>query len=157
MNNTITIRQNYWRIPSVETAFSSWIEGNPTPKERALLIAQVEVKRSIWKPSNEGMVLVETLKTYIGERVRIQFWDSCMAFLNEGPSSLIADIVGIRLLVVQGFTQAYLEIKNEIEVPSADLYSPLVYLQTHEGSDYKLASLADLYIISKVEKETRVP
>ena len=151
--NIIKVETNHWRIPSESKAFSGWLEGDATEAEREEQIAKTIAARKAWAPTAEAIKLCDELKGFIGCRVKIEFWDSCMVILNEGPSPLIADVNGVKLLEMEGFTQAYLEVSNLVAVPSDDLYCPLIYLQSHAGSDYQLAPLADLYVISKVSEE----
>ncbi len=153
MENTIIVSTNFWRVPSPERAFDGWLEGSPSESEKLQVIAKAEADRAAWKPNAEAMDLVKKLNAFVGYRVKIQFWDPCMVVLNEGPSPLIADVQGVKLLEVAGVTQAYIEVSNLFAVPSDDLYSPFVYLESHDGSEHQLAPLADLYIISKLEED----
>lgn len=149
--DTVTISTNFWRVPTVDGAFSGWLEGVPTPAERLSVIAAATAARAVWSPSNEGMALVEKMKSFVGHRIAIQFWDPCMRlFDNEAPYPVEADCTGVTLLQDGDFLQAYLEVANMREIPSADGFSPKEYFQHKAGSEYLLAPFADLYQVSKV-------
>ena len=122
--DTITISTNYWLIPSTESAFSLWLEGDVSPQERQAVIEKTLVDRANWKPSEEGMALFEALKIFIGLRVRIEFWDSEMVlFPEEAPFPILADCHGLVLHEVEGFTQAFIQISNPVQLPTTEGYS----------------------------------
>jgi hypothetical protein len=147
----VTITTNFWRIPSVETAFSGWLEGTATEAEKLLVIAKTEAARDAWKPSPEAMDLLVQLKRFIGSRVKIQMWDSEMwLFPEEGPHPFAADFSGVIVLDIDGFQQAFIEVSNVVVLPTPDAYDPLPYLQTHAESKFSLVPLAELYEVSKV-------
>ena len=144
--NRVIVRQNHWRVPNPERAFDGWLEGQPSDAERLKIIANAEAARAAWKPSAEGMALVKTLKTFIGQKVQIQFWDSIMNMLEEeGPSPLAATIEGVILLEDGEHLQAYMEVSNVAEVPTPDGYSPLRFLLQRNESKHLLAPLSELY------------
>ena len=149
--DTVTITTNFWRVPSVGTAFSGWLEGTATEAEKLLVIAKTEATRAAWSPSTEAMELVERLKSFIGSRVTIQMWDSDMwLFPQEGPHPFSADCVGVIVINIDGFQQAFIEITNAKVLPTPDGYDPLTYLQTHAESNFQLVPLASLYEVGKV-------
>jgi hypothetical protein len=149
--DTVTITTNFWRVPSVKTAFDGWLEGAPTDAEKLQVIAQAKADRAAWSPSSEAMVLVEQLKLFIGSKVKIQMWDSEMwLFPQEGPHPFAADCMGVVVLTVDGFQQAFIEITNAKVLPTPDGYDPLTYLQTHAESNFQLVPLASLYEVDKV-------
>ena len=149
--DVVTISTNYWRVPSVQGAFSGWLEGKPTEEERQLVIEAAKVARAAWKPTPEAMALVEQMKRFIGSRVCLQFWDPCMWMLEEeGPFPVYVDCVGVVIMQDGDFPQAYLQVENMKEIPNADGYSPASYLQERANCNYLHAPLADLYTISKV-------
>jgi hypothetical protein len=149
----IEITVNEWRVPSVEKAFDGWLEGCPTEQERAQILADVLVQRAAWRPTPEGLQQVEQVKEFIGSRVRIQLWDSCMWLLpQEGPNPFKGDLVGLVMLDVDGFQQPYLKVKNYIEQHTPNGYSPKPYFKEDEG--LTLVALADLYTITKLSDGT---
>jgi hypothetical protein len=149
--NSVTVKQNYWRVPSVENAFSGWLEGSPTETERLQVIAKTIAKRKAWVPNSKALALVETLKTFIGYRVQIEFWDSCMWMLpEEGPFPLNATVKGVVVLKDGDHLQAFLELSDAAEQPNVDGYSPMAYLKKRAESKFLLAPLADLYSIRKI-------
>lgn len=149
--DSVTVSTNYWRVPSPERAFDGWLEGSPSEEEKLQVIAQAEADRAAWSPNADAMALVEQLKGFVGHKVSIQFWDSCMYLLEqEGPYPLTATISGVILLTDDGFVQAYLELSEAVEQPNADGYSPMSYLQKRDGSVFDLASFANLYRVTKI-------
>jgi hypothetical protein len=148
--DTVTITTNFWRVPSVETAFSGWLEGTATEAEKLLVIAKTEAARAAWKPSPEAMDLVEQLRRFIGNKVTIQMWDNDMRlFPEEGPHPFAADFSGVIIIKIDGFQQAFLEVANVRVLPTPEGYDPLPFLQTHSESKYALVPLATLYEVSK--------
>lgn len=147
--DSIIVSTNFWRVPSVENAFSGWLEGAPTETERLQVIAKAEADRAAWAPSAEAMELVEQLKQFIGKKVTIQFWDSCMYLLEEeGPNPLVATLEGVVLLPDGEHLQAHMEVSSPIAVPTPDGYDPLVFLLKRSESQYQLAPLSELYSVS---------
>ena len=149
-DNTIVINYNHWRVPSVEGALSGILEG-PSEARRQEIVTEAITARAAWKPSAEGMQLVEQLKAFVGSRVQIQFWDSIMFWLEEeGPFPAEADCVGVALLQDGDFLQAYLLVRNVKEIPNKDGYSPNCYFQQRADCHHMHASLADVYSVAKV-------
>jgi len=147
----ITISHNYWRIPSVKRAFDGWLEGKPSAEDRRRVTEEAIAARKAWKPGKEALQLVEDLKSYVGCRIRLQFWDSIMNMLEEeGPYPLEADCRGVVLRQEGEFQQAYIELTNIKEIPTEEGYSPEAYFEKQADSQVLLAPLADLYQISKV-------
>jgi len=149
--DSLTVSTNFWRVPSVETAFSGWLEGCPTPAERLQVIAKAEADRKAWTPSVEAMRLMEKLKEFTGFRVQIEFWDNCMWLCpEEGPYPLNATCRGVVVLKDGDHLQAFLELSDPAEQPNLDGYSPMSYLQKKGVSAFDLAPLAHLYSIKKI-------
>ena len=149
--DSITVNQNHWRVPSVEKAFSGWLEGAPTETERLQVIAKTIAKRKTWVPTSKALALVEKLKNFINFRVQVEFWDTCMwMFPEEGPYPLNATVKGVVILQDGDHLQAFLELSDVAEQPNVDGYSPMAYLQKRGGSFFDLAPLADLYSITKI-------
>lgn len=149
--DTVTISHNYWRIPSVERAFVGWLEGKPTEEERKQVIAEAIAARAAWKPTEEAMALVQKLKAFVGCRVKIQLWDTCMWLMDEeGPFPFAADCIDVKVLQEAEFPQAYLLLENVKEIPNKDGYSPEPYFQKRENCNYLHASFADLYQVTKL-------
>ena len=144
----VTLKTQEWCVPSVERAFDGWIEGTPSKVERRRVVQETLKARAAWKPSHEGMLLVEKLKAFVGTRVRIQFWDSIMFMLDdEGPFPLDGDCKDVVLLQDGEFLQAYLVVENTRELPTSNGYSPMGYLTTRSDVAGLLAPLSDLYEI----------
>lgn len=149
--DSITINTNHWRVPSAATAFDGWLEGTPSEAEKLQVIAKTIADRANWKPNAQAMALVIKLKSFIGCRVQIEFWDSCMwLFPEEAPYPLNATCRGVILLQDGDFLQAFIEVSNVVEVTTPDGYSSLSYLQKRPESEHVLAPLADLYQITKI-------
>jgi len=149
--DTLTIRTNFWRIPSPERALDGLIEGYPSPEKRQIMIEEAKAARAAWKPSDESFNLVEQLNCFSGSKVGIQFWDPVMYLLeSEGPFAIEANCIGVTLLQDDGYLQAYLMVEGVKEIPNADGYSPSAYLQQRADCEYLLAPVADLYSITKI-------
>jgi hypothetical protein len=147
---TVTITTNFWRIPSVGRAFENILEGCPSEKERQQIIDDAIAARAAWSPSVEALALVEQLKAFVGQRVRIQMWDSIMFILeNEGPYPFECDLMGVILLQDGEHLQAYLEVTNVVEQPTPDGYSPLGFLVDRSESKNQLVPLSELYEVSR--------
>ncbi len=145
----IEITVNQWRVPSIETAFDNWLEGVPTPSQRASILADVAVKRAAWKPSVEGMQQLEQLQEFIGGRVRIQLWDSCMFLLpDEGPFPIKGKLVGVVMKDVDGYPQPFLQLLAMTVQANDSGYAPDGYI-THEDG-LSLVPVADLYTLTKL-------
>lgn len=150
-DDVVTIGHNWWRVPSVERAFSGILEGNPSEEERVAIIAKAAADRAAWKPTPEAWGMVEQLKEFSGFKIRIQFWDSCMWLLEEeGPFPAEAHCHGVTLLNDGEFLQAYLMVSGVKELPNSDGYSPEAYFQQRADCEYLLASFANLYEVTKI-------
>lgn len=150
-DNTIVINHNHWRVPSVEGALSGILEGCPSEARRQEIVTEVMTARATWTPCPEGMELVEQMRSFIGCRVQIQFWDSIMFWLEEeGPFPAEADCVGVTLLQEGDFLQAYLLVRNMNEITNKDGYSPNCYFQQRVDHHQARVSVADVYSITEV-------
>lgn len=148
----ITISTDHWLVPSVGRALDGWIEGKPSEQEVHQAKAKAIKARAEWKPSKEGLQLVQQLKLFIGSRIQIQFWDSIMLMCEEdGPFPLEADCTDVLLLQRDGFLQAFILLNNQRMIPTPEGFTSMGYLTTLDGTDGKLASLADMYEILPVK------
>jgi hypothetical protein len=146
-----TIETAHWRVPSDEHAFDGWLEGSPTPDERATILAEVRRKRETWAPSNEAWGQLRDLEHFIGRRVRLKFWDKIMHLLeDEGPYPTLSDCRGIVLLRQEGFLQAYLILSRMKELPNSSGYLPAKFLDSKNMPGLTLAPIAELREISSV-------
>lgn len=149
----ITISTNHWKIPDAEHALDGWLEGRPANAQIEEANDRANRERAVWQPNDEALLLVEQLKTFIGFRVRIQFWDSIMFMLeDEGPFPLEADCTDVAILHRDGLPQAYLVINNVREIPMPDGYSPLGQIEATERGEGQLASVSKIYEISAAEQ-----
>ena len=115
-----TINRAHWRVPSEARAFDGWLEGRPTRAQRTAILAEVAASRENWTPNSEAWSQLRDLERFIGQRVRIQFWDPIMHLLeDEGPDPVLADCQGIVLLRREGFLQAYLILDRVEELPNS--------------------------------------
>lgn len=148
----IEIKGYHWRVPSVERAFEGWLVGKPTEEQRRQRTEEVLRKRAAWKPNEEAMQAVKRLRGYLGCRLRIQFWDHIMNWLEEeGPFPLEADCKDVVILQEGEFPQAYLVIDNILEIPTPEGYSPQRhFLKNREGIPGQLAPLAEFCEIWRV-------
>ncbi len=146
----LTININPWRVPSIETAFDGWWEGQPTEAQRQKVLRETEAARNVWQPSGGAYALTEDLRMFIGSKVRVQMWDCVMVMLNEGPNPFVANCTGIVLQAVGGFLQAFVEVSEAKEIETPDGYSSMGFLRPQEGSDCLLVPVANLYSIAKI-------
>ena len=131
----LIISTNHWKVPSEETALDGVVEGRPTEQQVAEARAQARQERAVWKPNQEALDLVEKLKTFIGFRVSVQFWDSIMFMLDdEGPYPLEGDCMGVVVEPRDGFPQAYLVMSNVLEIPTSHGFSSLPYLESPDNN-----------------------
>lgn len=146
-----TITTNYWKIPSAENALDGWLEGNPSDEEKLQCIEAAIKERAAWKPSEEAMLLVDQLKSYVGTRVQIQLWSPFMYWSEaEGPDPLEADCKDILILQDEEFLQAYLVVDNIRVIEMVDGHSPLGYLVSRNNINGQLAPLSEIYEICSV-------
>jgi hypothetical protein len=149
-HDTVTIATNYWRVPSVDHAFDGFLEGTVTEVEKLLVIAKTKAARAAWKPSAKATALVVQLKRFIGSRVKIQMWDCNMwLFPEEAPHPFSADCMGVIVLSIDGFQQAFIEVATVTVLTTPDGYDPMSYLQTRGESKFDLVPLAALYEVSR--------
>jgi hypothetical protein len=141
----------HWRLPSQARAFDGWIEGSPTPEQRATILAEVARERETWTPGQEAWNQLCDLGRFIGQRVRLQFWDRIMLLLEEeGPYPMLADCRGIIVLQHEGYLQAYLVVDHTEQLPNASGYSPAKFLSTEMISGLSLAPIAELLEICSI-------
>jgi hypothetical protein len=144
----ITVTKQHWLVPSVERALDGWIEGRPTEAEKNQLREKALKERATWKPSDEGMRLVEKLKEFIGRQVGVQFWDPIMNMLeDEGPFPFEGRCIDVVLLLDGEFQQAYLVLEDVQECPTPNGYTPLGKLISRPDISGLLAPLSLLYEI----------
>ena len=144
-----TVQTPYWRVPSEARAFDGWLEGSPTAEQRAARLTEVRRERERWTPSKEAWAQLRDFEFFIGQRIRIQFWDPIMLLLeDEGPYLLIANCRGIALLRHEGFLQPYLILDHAQELPNSSGYSPARFLDTKKEPGLTLAPVAELLEIT---------
>lgn len=149
--NTLTITKNHWCVPSEARAFDGWIEGKPTEQQKQAALEAARIARAAWKPCEEAFALVEQFRVFVGSRIQVQFWDPIMFMLeDEGPYPTQADLVRVTLREDEGFLQAYLELANLTEIPNQDGYSAAGFFGKSDPDGHYLASLADIYRISRI-------
>ena len=140
-----TIETAHWRIPSEARAFDGWLEGSPTPDQRTARLAEVARRRENWTPNSGAWSQLRDLERFIGQRVRIQFWDPIMFMLDdEGPYPMLADCRGIVLIRDEGFPQAYLILDHVEECPNTSGYSPAGFLNRESELRLTLAPIAEV-------------
>ncbi len=145
------IQTAHWRVPSQARAFDGWLEGRPTPEQRAAVLAEIARKRETWVPNGEAWNQLRHLERFIGQRVRIQFWDPIMFLLeDEGPYPMLADCRGIALLRHEGFLQAYLILNGVEELPNSSGYSPATFVDVTKEPGFTLAPIAQLAELATV-------
>jgi hypothetical protein len=147
----LTIKTNYWLVPSVSTTFAGWLEGDPTPVERDAAIQQTLKKRINWKPSKEAWELLETLKGFIGFRVRISYWVSDMWLDgDEAPAPIEANCTGLLTSEEDGFVQPFLQVDTVTEVKLQNPFSSSSFLRLSLLGETLLAPVSGLYQVCKI-------
>lgn len=153
----ITISTNPWSVPDPAHALDGWLEGGATKREIRQARAAEQKAREAWKPSDEGLRLVDQLKAFMGTRVQIQFWDAVMFVLEEeGPFPLEGDCKDVILMQRDQFLQAFIVLDNIREIPKPEGSSPSGYLTTVDGIQGQLASLANVYEVFPVNPDGSV-
>lgn len=154
----IKISHNPWYVPDPDHALDGWLEGGATKKEISQARAKARKERAAWQPTEEGMQLAEQMKVFIGTRVQIQFWDSCMlACDEEAPYPLEADCKDVLLMQQGKFLQAYMVLDNVRAIPTPEGYMPRSYLIAMGGIPGQLAALANVYEVWPVNADGSVP
>lgn len=144
----ITISTSHWKIPDAKHALDGWLEGQPTKAQIAEARDRANKEREVWTPNNEALLLVEQLKSFVGFRIRIQFWDPVMSMLeDEGPFPLECDCSDVVILQRDGFPQAYLVIKNVREIRTPHGFSRLEQLEAVQSGGDQLAPVSKVYEI----------
>lgn len=75
----ITISSNPWCLPAPPL----YLEGAPTPEERARQEVAAREARATWTPRPEAYALLERLRGAIGRNVVVQAWDPIMSWSDE--------------------------------------------------------------------------
>ena len=146
MLQKIEIPMNHWRVPDVENAFEGRIVGKITAEERRKKSAEIEEFRTHWSPSEEAMRLVEVLKSFIGRRMKIQFWDPIMYLLDdEGPNPLVGLCEDIVIQRDDAFLQAYLVLDGAKEIPTLRGSSSIDFM--NNGKYAPLAKICDVSVM----------
>lgn len=149
----MTITTNHWKIPDPEHALDGWLEGRPTKAHIEEARERAEKERAVWTPNNEALLLVEQLKTFIGFRVRIQFWDSIMFMLDdEGPFPLEGECMDVVILHRDGFPLAYLVMKNLREIRTSHGFWALGQIEEAESGEGRLAPVSKIYEVWAAEQ-----
>jgi hypothetical protein len=144
-----TLKRSHWRVPTEAHAFDGWLEGVPTPDQRAERLAQVALQRQTWVPSEEAWNQLRDLERFIGREVCIEFWDSIKFFHeDEGPYPILADCKGIVLLRDEGFLQPYMIVDQIKELPNSLGYPPTSFLDSGKITGLTLGSIAELYEVT---------
>ena len=138
-------------MPSEGRAFAGWLEGRPTEAQREAVVARARAQRANWKPDAEAWNQLLRLPSFVGRRVRIQFWDDGTMWLlaeDEWPHPIEARCEGIVTLMDDGHLQAFLLLSDVVEIKTGGC-SGLSYL-VERGVNHKLAPAADLYEIESI-------
>jgi hypothetical protein len=109
----------HWRVPDMENAFEGRVVGKITAAERSKKSAEIEELRTHWSPSEDAMSLIEVLKSFVGRRMKIQFWDPIMYLLDdEGPNPVLGICEDVVIQRDGVFLQAYLVLNGAKEIPT---------------------------------------
>jgi hypothetical protein len=151
----ITFLCSYWKLPTVESAFSGWLEGKPTKEEEKWEYFKIKVKRETWldlgpKPGAWDQLIEASY--LIGKKVLIQMWDPWgFMFLDEEEAQPLLEALFTEIKLIHdeaGFLQCYMCLKD---VQSQDGWdgSPRV---KHSPDGPSLLSLGEIYKLSAIEK-----
>ena len=148
----LTFERRAWYVPSEDRAFASLLEGSPSTKQREAILARARAQRANWMPDAEAWNQLLQLQSFVGRRIRIQFWDDGTMWLlaeDEWPRPIEASCEGIVTLMDDGHLQAFLLLCDAVEIKSGGR-SGLSYLVERGVANGKLASAADLYEIESI-------
>ena len=151
----LTFTRRAWWVPSEGRAFEGWLEGRPTETQREDAVARARRLRAVWKPSAQAWDQLIQLQSFVGRRVRIQFWDpGTMYLLNEDewPHPVEAHCDGVVTLIDEGHLQAFLLLLDPVEVKTGGS-SGLSYLVERAAVNRKLAPVADLCEIETMTED----
>jgi hypothetical protein len=153
----ITIGTNPWSVPDPERALDGWLEGESSEEQIRQVRAKAQREREEWKPTDEGMELIEQIKVFVGTRIQIQFWHSLMLMCDEeGPFPLEGDCRDVLLLQHGEFMQAFVQLENIREIPTPEGCPALGYLIEMDGIPGLLAPVADIYEVWPVNPDGSV-
>lgn len=148
---TVTIRTNHWKIPDPAEALDGWIEGVPSDAQVKAARDQASNAQEVWRPDEEAFLLVGQLTSFIGFRVRIQFWDSIMLMLeDEGPFPFECDCRDVVILSLGKHPQAYMVVDSLSELPTPDGYSALRSIDDLKIEGRQLLPVARIYEVLAV-------
>jgi hypothetical protein len=109
-----------------------------------------------WQPDDEAWKQLKELHTFVGSRVRVQFFDpSTMLLLaeDEWPHPVEADCRGVVTLLAQDHLQPFLIVERITERWTGGC-SGVSYLVKYDSFDGLLAPVADLYEIEALYDAT---
>jgi hypothetical protein len=141
-----------WYVPREERAFEGWLEGRPTEARRAAAIARTRQQRAEWRPGAQAWDQLIQLQSFVGQRVRIQFWDPRTMYAlaeDEWPHPVEAQCDGAVTLIDEGHLQAFLLLLDPVEVKTGGC-SGLSHLVERSAVNRQLAPVADLFEIETV-------
>ena len=148
----LTFERRAWCVPSEERAFEGWLEGCPTEPQRQAVLARNRERRANWKPDAQATAQLVQLQSFVGHRVRIQFFDPGTMWLlaeDEWPHPIEACCDGVVTLLDGGHLQAFLLLRDVMEVRMGGC-SGLSYLTERSLVSGHLAAVADLYEIASI-------
>lgn len=141
----VSIGKRAWYIPNESHATRGWVEGRPTKEMLDAIVARARANRAAWKPSEQAWNQLIALQQFVGRRVRVQFWSQSMWLLDEDewPDKIEAHCEGVVTLMVDGFLQAFLVLREPINARTRNR-SDSISLADHLAINCKLAPLAEL-------------
>jgi hypothetical protein len=148
----LTFERRAWCVPSEDRAFEGWLEGRPTEAQRGPLLTRARRRRANWKPDAQALDQLVHLQSFVGRRVRIQFFDPGTMWLlaeDEWPHPIEACCDGVITLIDGGHLQAFLVLRNVGEMKTGGC-SRLSYLVQRSAVSGSLAPVADLYEIAAI-------
>ena len=151
----LTFERHAWCVPREDRAFEGWLEGCPTEGQRQAVLARNRERRANWKPDAQAIAQLVQLQSFVGHRVRIQFFYPGTMWLlaeDEWPHPIEACCDGVVTLSDAGHLQAFLVLRNVREIKTGGC-SGQSYVVQRSGAARILAPVADLYEIATISDD----
>lgn len=147
----LTFDRRAWRVPSEDRALERWLEGRLTEAQRDAAVARAKHERTTWTPDADAWDQMLQLQQFVGQQVRVHFWDTVMYLLDDDdwPRPVEARCEGIITLIDDGHLQPFLLLADPAEVNTGGS-SGLGYLVEHRAINCTLAPVAEVYEVEAV-------
>src|SRR2546430_8524303 len=104
----LALDRRAWLVPSEGRALKGWIE--PSAAQRIAVVARVRQQRDAWTPSATAWDQLVQLQSFVGRRLRFQFWNlgTCQLRDDDWPDPGEGRCEGVITLITYGHLQAFL-------------------------------------------------